>query len=131
MIKALFTTVIFLMLSTAHAQSGGGGGDSNYYLIEPPVVVNIYDPKRIKFIQVDTQVKVEDASVIKSIEKHKPAIRHSMLMLLSSQNLKDMKSVKGKEKLRKEALLAIQKVLKENTGKEGVSELYFTGFIIQ
>ncbi|MFV2060664.1 MAG: flagellar basal body-associated FliL family protein, partial [Gammaproteobacteria bacterium] len=39
--------------------------------------------------------------------------------------------VKGKEKLRKDALLAIQKVLKENTGTEGVSELYFTGFIIQ
>jgi len=129
MIKALLTTAILLMVSTAHAQSGGG--NSNYYLIEPSVVVNIYDPKRIKFIQVDTQVKVDDASVIESIETHKPAIQHSMLMLLSNQNLKDMKSVKGKEKLRKEALLAIQKVLKENTGKEGISELYFTGFIIQ
>ncbi len=129
MIKALLTTAILLMVSTAHAQSGGG--NSNYYLIEPSVVVNIYDPKRIKFIQVDTQVKVDNASVIESIETHKPAIQHSMLMLLSNQNLKDMKSVKGKEKLRKEALLAIQKVLKENTGKEGISELYFTGFIIQ
>jgi flagellar FliL protein len=129
MLKVIITSIIYLTLSTASAQSGGGNSD--YLLIEPPIVVNIYDSKRIKFLQVDTQVKIEDSSVIKLIELHKPAIRHSMLMLLSSQKLKDVKSVKGKEKLRKDVLLAIQKVLKENTGKEGVSELYFTGFIIQ
>ena len=54
-----------------------------------------------------------------------------MLMLISHQEFKVMKTVKGKEKLRKEVLSTIQKVLIENTGKEGVTDLYFTGFIIQ
>jgi len=129
MIKSILTIVLLFILTTSNAESSGG--KASYFSIEPPVVVNVFHPKRIKFLQVDTQVKVEDQSVIDSIELHKPAIRHSLLMLFSSQILKELKSVKGKEKLRKEALSAIQKVLKENTGKEGITELYFTGFIIQ
>lgn len=129
MIKTILSTILFFTLISAYAQSGGGS--SNYFSLEPPLVVNVFHPKRIKFLQVDTQVKVEDESVISSIELHKPAIRHSMLMLLSDQKIKEIKTVKGKEKLRKQALSAIQTVLKKNTGKKGITDLYFTGFIIQ
>jgi len=127
MIKAIFLIILLIVFTNANAQSDS----SSYFSIEPAIVVNVYHPKQIKFLQVDTQVKVEGSSVIDSIELHKPAIRHTMLMLLSNQNLKELKTVKGKEKLRKEALFAIQKVLKENAGIEGITELYFTGFIIQ
>lgn len=129
MIKATLTVVLFILLTIVNVQAIAGS--SSFFSIEPPVVVNIYDPKRIKFLQVDTQVKVTDQSVIDAIELHKPAILHSLVMLISHQNIKEMKTVKGKEKLRKEALKVVQKVLKENTGKEGITELYFTGFIIQ
>jgi len=129
MVKSTFAFLICIFLITS--VSAESGGSSSYYSIDPPIVVNIYDPNRIKFLQVDTQVKVKDSSVIDDIELHKPAIRHAMLMLISSQNIKDMRSVKGKESLRQQALDTIKKVLKENTGREGVSELYFTGFIIQ
>ncbi len=128
MIKTTLTLVLLCLISAVNAESGA---NSSYFSIEPPMVVNIYDPKRIKFLQVDTQVKVKNSGVIDDIELHKPAIRHAMLMLISSQNIKEMKTVKGKEKLRKEALKTIKKVLKEKTGKEGITELYFTGFIIQ
>ncbi|VAW91892.1 hypothetical protein MNBD_GAMMA22-1562 [hydrothermal vent metagenome] len=129
MIKVILCLVLFFIFSPGYSQSGGS--NPSYFSIEPPIVVNVYHPDRIKFLQVDTQVKVNDSSVIDAIEFHKPAIRHAMLMLLSSQKIDEMKTVKGKEKLRKEALRTIKKVLKENTGNEGVTELYFTGFIIQ
>ena len=130
MIKVTLIAVLFFTLTTANAQSSGSG-NSNYFSIEPAIVVNVYHPKRIKFLQVDAQVKIIDPSIISSIELHKPAIRHSMLMLFSNQKFKELKTVKGKEKLRKDALNAIQTVLKDNTGNEGISDLYFTGFIIQ
>jgi flagellar FliL protein len=126
--KVFLTIVFFSFYNLSLAESGG---NSNYFSIEPPIVVNIFSDKSIKFLQVDTQVKVKDSSVIDAIELHKPAIRHAMLMLVSNQNIDEMKTVKGKERLRKEALETIKKVLKDNTGKEGVTELYFTGFIIQ
>ncbi len=129
MIKTFFGFVLFFTVTLIYAQSDGG--NSSYFSIEPPIVVNIYHPDRIKFLQIDTQVKVENSAVIDAIELHKPAIRHAMLMLISSQKIDEIKTVKGKEKLRKEALNVIKKVLKENTGSEGISELYFTGFIIQ
>ncbi len=129
MIKTFIGFVLFFSVSLIYAQSDGG--NSSYFSIEPPIVVNIYHPDRIKFLQVDIQVKVKNSSIVDAIELHKPAIRHAMLMLISNQKIDEIKTVKGKEKLRKDALSTIQKVLKENTGSEGISELYFTGFIIQ
>ncbi len=128
MIKTILTLILLGLISTVNAESSA---NSSYFSIEPPIVVNIYHPKRIKFLQVDTQVKVIDSTVIDAIELHQPAIRHAMIVLISSQNINEMRTVKGKEKLRKEALETIKKVLKEKTGKEGITELYFTGFIIQ
>ena len=54
-----------------------------------------------------------------------------MVMLMSNQEFSEIRTVKGKENLRKQTLSAIKNVLKENTGDEGITELYFTGFIIQ
>jgi len=130
MIKATLTLTLFLIFTFANAQSGGNA-NSSFYEIKPALVVNIYNPRRIKFLQVEMQVKVDDPSIVSALELHQPAIRHSMLLLLSSQNMKEIKTLKGKEKLRKDALAEMNKVLMESTGKKGISNLFFTGFIIQ
>ncbi len=104
---------------------------SQFVALTPPFVVNIQDGQRTRFLQVTAQVQITGSSVAAAIKHNTAPIRDAMIMLLSAQKLDVIKTVKGKEALRHEALLAIQKVLKEDTGKPGISAVYFTGFVIQ
>ena len=119
-------------LNTAIAGGGGGGGAaSNYLPIDPPFVVNINNGNGFSFLQVNTELKLSDPTFGAMVQHHMAAIRHMMIMLLSSQTTEQVKTLEGKEQLREQALEAIQAVLEQETGDTGVEAVYFTGFIIQ
>lgn len=115
----------------AASASGGGGGSSSYLALKPAFVVNVNDGESVHHMQVDIQVKLAGPDAAGLIEEHMPAIRHALVLLLSGQDVKTVRTVQGKEKLRQEALEAVQKVLEENAGTPGIEALYFTGLIIQ
>ncbi len=115
----------------AASAEGDGGGSSAYLPLQPAFVVNVNDGEEVHHMQVDIQVKLAGPEAAGLIEEHMPAIRHSLVLLLSGQEVKTVRTVQGKEKLRQEALEAVQKVLEENAGTKGIEALYFTGLIIQ
>ena len=100
-----------------------------YHELKPSLVTNL--PKGAKYLRCDIQLLTTAATLIENIALHAPALRHELLMLLSEQDGKSLKSAKGKEKLRKTALAAIRKVMQEQTGKETVDQLFFTAFFVQ
>ena len=102
-----------------------------YLKLEPALVVNVDEGDIIRFLQVDAQIQygVELAQPI--IEKHMPAIRHAMVMLLSGQSVTEIKTPQGKEKLRELTLKQLQQIMIDTTGEAGIDAVYFTGFIIQ
>lgn len=102
-----------------------------YLKLEPPFVINVEDGEVIRFLQVDAELQFSDPVAQPMIEKHLPAIRHAMVMLLSGQPTKTVKTAKGKEDLRVAALKKVQKIMTDNTGKPIVEGLYFTTFIVQ
>jgi flagellar FliL protein len=130
--KQLAGLVLLFSLSfNLLASAGGGGGSSPYLELKPSFVVNVTDGGDVHHLQVTMQVKLEDPAAAGLLEEHSPAIRHAMVMLFSGQDVKEIRTVQGKEKLREAALHEIRKVLEETTGKPQVAALYFTGFIIQ
>ncbi|MDH5181868.1 MAG: flagellar basal body-associated FliL family protein [Gammaproteobacteria bacterium] len=116
-----------------YAQSDGGLPAQLYFKLDPPFVVNIEDGEVVRFMQVNTELQFSDPAAQPLIEKHVSAIRHAIVMLLSGQPAKVLKTAKGKEDLRVAALAEVQKIFAENTGvkKPVIESLYFTGFIIQ
>ena len=128
-----FLSFIFLLaISNATFASGGGGGGSSPFIpLNPPIIVNIMDGKHIRHMQVVIEIKLVDPANSGKIDLHKGPIRHELILLLSSQDASTISSSIGKEQLRKDALLAIQKVLEELEGDPIVESLYFTNFIIQ
>ncbi len=121
-----------LLSANTHASAGGGGGGSSLYVsLDPAFVVNVNDGAHVRHMQIKLQVKLKQPDFAGYIETHKPAIRHAMVMLLSGQETATLKTVAGKQKLMEEALAAIQGVLKENIGNEGIDAVYFTDMIIQ
>lgn len=104
---------------------------AQYYAFDPPFVVNFADETHVRFLQVSMEVMTRDPQVVETVKTHTPAIRNSILLLLGSQTYADLITREGKEKIRADSLAEIQKVLKDQTGKDGVEAVYFTGFVMQ
>ncbi len=102
-----------------------------YIALDPPFVVNFDNPTVARFLQVKVQVMTRDPEVAKAIEEHMPVIRNNLVMLFSGQKYEEVATREGKERLRKQTLAEIRKVLEERIGRPGVEDVYFTAFVMQ
>lgn len=102
-----------------------------YYAFDPAFVVNFNDGKNIRYLQLTMEIMTYKETVVNDIEKHMPVLRNNLIMMLSNLNYEVINTVAGKRKLQNEALTEIKSILLEKTGREGVEEVYFTGFVMQ
>lgn len=105
--------------------------DPIYQGLDPDFVVAFQNPKTVRFIKLSIEVMARDDDVIEDVKLHMPAIRDRIIILLSSKDEGSLLDTDGKEQLRKEVLVAVQAVLKANTGEPGVEAIYFTNFVMQ
>jgi flagellar FliL protein len=102
-----------------------------YLAFDPPLVASLEDQGTIRFLQVTVELMARDEKVIAAVEAHMPVIRNNLLMMLGGQTVSSLTNREEKEKLRKQALAEVQKIMKANTGEPGVEDLYFTSFVVQ
>lgn len=100
-----------------------------YYSLSPSLIANVQG--KAKYARCDVQFMAKGEESIAEIQLHSPALRHELLLLLSDQQGKELKTPKGKESFRKAALKAVQKVIKDMTDKELIEDLFFTSFFVQ
>lgn len=118
----------------------GEGGEGHaagplYVPLDPAFVVNFQDKKhRTKFLKAEISVVAKTPKVQEAISAHMPAVRNSIVMLLSRQVYEDLMSTEGKEKLRTDALDEVKAIMKKTAGKKvgkGVEDLYFSSLVMQ
>jgi flagellar FliL protein len=103
-----------------------------YVPLDPPFVVSFETGDgETRFVQLTLQAMARSEKTINAIKQHAPAIRNSFLFLISGYKVEDLATLKGKEKLRAEMLVAANEIMEKNTGSAGIEELYFTSLVIQ
>lgn len=132
--KKFLFLFLLLLFGNAHCFAAGGGSSapvSEYYSFDTPFVVNIMDDKRMRFLQVAIQMKLVDPTTAADVTLHQHAIRHNIIMLLSSQQAGELYSTTGKERLRHETLNEIKQALQKRAEHVEIEDIFFTSFIIQ
>jgi len=132
---------MFFMLKSMGVFDKGGGESHREAAAEPPppaiyhtlepIVVNINDNGRIRFLQAKMDVMARSQEVIDAVTQHMPRIRNELVLLLSSQTVESVSTPEGKEALRKAALERIQAVLQKEIGEPGVEDVFITSLIVQ
>ena len=107
--------------------------NSAYISLGKAMVLNLSSQKKkITFLQINADALINDDANLELVEAHIPAMRHTLIVLLSEQSDVDMKSSMKREELRQQATTEIQALITELTGRENlVSDLLFSSILVQ
>ncbi len=116
--------------ATTPAGSGGEKFASNYYAMDKDFTANLQESAH--FIQVGVAVSTPyDETVIEHLKTNDIAVRSAILMALGDTTEDQVFTSAGKHQLQARLAKAINATLKEKEGFGGVSNVYFTNFVVQ
>jgi len=104
-----------------------------YVPMEPGFVTNFGSggDGRLGFVKADVSLQVASRKAEVAVRYHYPALRNSLVLLLSRQDEATLASSAGRETLRQTALAELQDILQEEEGSPYIEDLLFTDFIVQ
>ncbi|WP_261924984.1 flagellar basal body-associated protein FliL [Shewanella sp. NFH-SH190041] len=101
-----------------------------YYGFDPDIVTNyITNRKKLGYVRITVELMVRNADDLIEIEHHDPLLRSAMLEILGNQEEEQVKSITGREQIRRECYDTINRLLKQETGKAMVVNLLFTRYL--
>lgn len=92
-------------------------------------IVNLMDKAGLgkRYLKVKITLEIGDEEDKRILDRHKPQLKDTILLLLSSQFFDDISTVEGKLELKQALLSRINQVL----GSTLVHRIYFTEFVVQ
>ena len=98
-----------------------------YYGFEPEIVTNyISNRNKLGYVRLSVELMVKKPEDLVSLERHDPLLRAAIVEILGNQTEDKVKSLTGKEEIRRECYQMVNRLLEQETGKELVVNLLFT-----
>ena len=121
--------VLLMTLPVFAAEHGGGGAAAGP---EPmSFVVNIgKSAEALRFLQVAMVLEYATPEVAIRFTEIKPKLQHRIILMLSSEEIVNLQTVKGKQDLQARIAKDLNALVGE-TEETGIKEVFFTNFILQ
>jgi len=131
LISGLFLALF--VIAPLHAAEGEAEApaDSAYVSLGEPMVLNLGGKRKLTFLQISADVLVGDSDAEEAVKIHVPAIRHTLIMLLSEQDAANIKSPGKREEIRRQATAQVKRLIADLSGNENVSEVLFSSILVQ
>ncbi|CZF82928.1 flagellar basal body-associated protein FliL [Grimontia marina] len=132
-ITAVFALIVSLLCSLPTlAKEEENAPQFSYFTLEPEITTNfITEGRKLGFINVRVDLMVDDPSLLQMLEYHQPLIRDTIIEVLSQENEVRVKSLSGRESIRKECMERVNEVLLAETNQKMLSDLLFTKYLYQ
>ncbi|MBB1268808.1 flagellar basal body-associated protein FliL [Shewanella sp. SR44-3] len=130
--KKIATALLVLLTLAFDAQSAGEAAleDYAYYGFEPEIVTNyISNRKKMGFVRISVELMVKNPDDLVSIEHHDPLLRAAIVEILGNQAENKVKSLTGREEIRRECYEVINRLMEQETGRGFVVNLLFTRYL--
>jgi flagellar FliL protein len=102
-----------------------------YFSLEPDIVTNYLSSsaRKLGFVRVTIELMLEDADFLEAAEHHSPLLRAATIEVFGSQTAEKVKSLTGREDIRRSCLERLQALMLKETGSEMVKEVIFTKYL--
>lgn len=107
--------------------------NTQYVRLTKAMVINYGEPSlsRLKYLKVAVDVRVPSASAADLVEYHRPMLLDALVTVFTDSEAEVVKSASGKEQIRQQALLELQRAMKSEEGDEVIEDLLFSSFVVQ
>ena len=107
--------------------------ETAYFGLEPDIVTNYIgtNSKKIGYVRVTIELMLDSASHIEAAEHHAPLLRSTTIDIFGAQTEQQVKSLTGREEIRKNVLAELRKLMKAETGSEMIRDVIFTKYLYQ
>jgi len=102
-----------------------------YFGLEPDIITNyVSETNKIGFISVAVEFMLADNDSLDVIEKHEPLIRDKIISVLGQQSPQHLRSLTGREEVRKQIQNEVNSLLIQESGQGVIENLLFTKFLL-
>ena len=133
--QKMLLSLLLLAFGIAAAQAADeqepAPGKSAYISLGDPMVLNLSGKRKLTFLQISADVLVRDSDTEEAVKIHVPAIRHSLIMLLSEQKAADIKSPAKREEIRQVATANVKRLVTDLSGNGEIAEVLFSNILVQ
>lgn len=127
----LLGTCALLCASASAAEAKvSSSGDFAYYGFEPDIITNYLKKGRdLGYIRLTAELMIEGNSNLEVVEHHAPLLRSAIVEIFGRQPEDKIKSLAGREEIRRTCLEVINALLEQETGMPLASDLLFTKYL--
>lgn len=90
-------------------------------------IVNLVGTSGERYLKVTIELELKESKLVSELEKRKPQVRDTILLLLSSKTFEDIATFRGKTKIRNEIIARLNAVLAPGS----IKKVFFTEFVVQ
>ncbi|MCF7501309.1 MULTISPECIES: flagellar basal body-associated protein FliL [unclassified Pseudoalteromonas] len=131
--KSLLSIYLICLLAVNATLSFSAHADSKvgYFGFEPDIITNYIGQgnKKLGYVRITVDLMLNDMSDIRVVEHHTPLLRDAIVEILSKEPEENIKSLTGREEIRKRCTEKLKTLLKQETGQEIVREVLFTKYL--
>lgn len=126
-------SILLILLATSmqvYAADENPLDEYAYYGFEPEIVTNyISNRKKLGFVSISVELMVKSPEDLIALEHHDPLLRSAIVEILGNQSEEKIKSLTGREEIRRECYDTVNRLLEVETGKTPVVNLLFTKYL--
>ncbi|GIU06185.1 MULTISPECIES: flagellar basal body-associated protein FliL [Shewanella] len=101
-----------------------------YYAFDPEIVTNyISTRKKLGFVKISIELMVKSPDDLITIERHDPLLRAAIVEVLGNQSEDKVKSLIGREEIRRECFDIVNNLITQEAGKPLIVNLLFTSYL--
>lgn len=102
-----------------------------YFGLEPDIVTNYLgsNARKLGYVRVTIELMLEDADYLSVAQHHAPLLRATAIEILGRQPEDRVKSLTGREDIRRAFLENMRKLMKKETGSNMIKDVIFTKYI--
>ncbi len=130
-----FASLLLILVATifsfgAYAEDEEIVDNFAYYGFEPDLITNyISTGKKLGFVRIGIELMVKDPEDLIALEHHDPLLRAAILEIMGSQTADKVKSLTGREEIRRECYDTVNRLIEQETGKAIIVNLLFTKYL--
>lgn len=129
--RVIYTSLFALVLGFSHATQAEN--KLAYFGLEPDIVTNYVsvDDSRLGYVRVTVELMIEDYQYLSTTEHHAPLLRATIIEIFGKQSESQVKSLVGREDIRRAILQRLKLIMRQETGNEIIKNVIFTKYLYE